>query len=199
MWRIPRWQLLSASIMFFALTPKPAFAVTPTEQLQGTIQQVLSIVSSTADARDERRKAQLQETLMPRFDWAAMAKQTLGKHWESVPNRHDEFVSAFAEFLGNAYIGKIAEYRDEKILFVEETIENDSALVKTKILSGKGEVTSVNYQLHRVGGEWKIYDVVMEDVSLVVNFRSQFNRILARGSFDDLLKQMRDKELRNRN
>lgn len=196
--RILKWQLLSV-LVFCVLAPKSVLAVTPTEQLQGTIEQVLNIVSNSADPRDDGRKARLQETLMPRFDWTAMAKQCLGKHWDNVPTRHDEFVSAFAEFLGNAYIGKIASYRDEKILFGEETIENNRALVKTKILSGKGEVTTVNYQLHRVGGEWKIYDVVMEDISLVVNFRSQFNRLLAKGSFDDLLKQLREKELKNRN
>ena len=198
MQRILKWQVLSV-LGFLALVPKLTFAITPTEQLQGTIEQVLSIVSNSADARDDGRKARLQETLMPRFDWAAMAKQSLGKHWDSVPSRHDEFVSAFAEFLGNAYIGKIAAYRDEKIIFGEETIGSSGALVKTKIVSGKGEMTAVNYQLHRVDGEWKVYDVVMEDISLVVNFRSQFNRLLAKGSFDDLLKQLREKELKNRN
>jgi len=71
--------------------------------------------------------------------------------------------------------------------------------VNTRIVPAKGDATAVNYRLHRVQGEWKIYDVVVEDVSLVVNFRSQFNRILAKGSFDDLLRQLREKEIRTRN
>ena len=82
---------------------------------------------------------------------------------------------------------------------MNESIENDLAQVKTKIIPGKGEPTSVNYRLHRMQGEWKIYDVVVEDISIVVNFRSQFNRLLAKGSFDDLLKQLREKEVKNRN
>jgi len=173
--------------------PVNSFAVTPTEQLQATIQQVLFIVNGSAGQRDERRKEQLRETLMPRFDWVEMARQSLGKHWDSVPNRHDEFISAFAEFLGNAYVGKIGSYKDEKILFVEESIDQRRALVKTRIVPSQGEATSVDYRLHPVDGEWKVYDVVVEDISLVVNFRSQFNRILARGSFDDLLRQMKAK------
>jgi phospholipid transport system substrate-binding protein len=69
----------------------------------------------------------------------------------------------------------------------------------TKIVPTKGEPTAINYRLHRVDDEWKVYDVVVEDISLVVNFRSQFNRILAKGSFDDLLKQLREKETRTKN
>lgn len=190
--RLHRWLVLSL-FTCFVFTPIKSFAVTPTEQLQATIQQVLFIVNGSAGQRDERRKEQLRETLMPRFDWVEMARQSLGKHWDSVPNRHDEFISAFAEFLGNAYVGKIGSYKDEKILFVEESIDQRGALVKTRIVPSQGEATSVDYKLHRVDSEWKVYDVVVEDISLVVNFRSQFNRILARGSFDDLLRQMKAK------
>jgi phospholipid transport system substrate-binding protein len=193
-----RWLVLSVFTLF-GFAPVTALAVTPTEQLQATIQRVLTIVNGSEGQRAERRKEQLRETLMPRFDWVEMARQTLGKHWDNVPSRHGEFVSAFADFLGNSYVGKIGSYKDEKILFVEETINQHQALVKTKIVSTKGEATAVNYKLHRIDDEWKVYDVVVEDISLVVNFRSQFNRILAKGSFDDLLRQMKEKETKNRN
>ena len=132
--------------------------------------------------------------LMPYFDWLEMSKHTLGKHWSSAARRESGFVSAFAEFLGNAYIGQISSYRDETVIFGLELVENNQAQVKTEILSNKAEPTSVDYQLHRVQGEWEIYNVVVEDVSLVVNYRSQFNRILAKGSFDDLLKHLTAKE-----
>lgn len=198
MTRMHRWLLLSLFVSF-AFTPVKALAVTPTEQLQATIQQVLTIVNGSEGQRAEQRKEQLRETLLPRFDWVEMARQTLGKHWDNVPSRHGEFVSAFADFLGNSYVGKIGSYKDEKILFVEETVNQHQALVKTKIVSTKGEATAVNYKLHRIDDEWKVYDVVVEDISLVVNFRSQFNRILAKGSFDDLLRQMKEKETKNRN
>jgi phospholipid transport system substrate-binding protein len=189
--------LLIAWLIFVSwLAPMPAFATTPTEQIQETIQQVLSVVKNPANSH-EQRKEMLRETLMPRFDWFEMARQTLGKHWSVAAGRENEFVGAFAEFLGNSYVGSIVSYKDEKILFVQESIESNRAQVKTKIVPDKGEATSINYRLHRVQGEWKIYDVVVEDISLVFNYRAQFNRILAKGSFDDLLKQLREKEFRN--
>jgi len=181
-----------------SLVPASGFAMTPTQQIEETVQQVLSVVRNPANSH-EQRKEMLRETLTPRFDWFEMAKQTLGKHWSVAAGRENEFVGAFAEFLGNSYVGSIGSYKDEKILFMQESIDSNRAQVKTKIVPDKGEPTSVNYRLHRVQGEWKIYDVVVEDISLVANFRSQFNRILAKGSFDDLLKQLREKELKNRN
>lgn len=187
-------KLVIAWLLFtVGLVPMPAFANTPTEEIQHTIEQVKNVVSDSASS-DQQRKDMLRKALMPRFDWLEMAKQALGRHWNSAAGREREFVSAFADFLGNAYIGQIGAYRDEKVLFVQESIDNNRAQVKTKIVSDKGEPTSVDYRLHRVEGEWKIYDVVVEDISIVVNYRSQFNRILAKGSLDDLLKQLREKQ-----
>ena len=171
------------------------FASTPTEQIQETIQQVLVAVDSSSPGSESDRRARLRHALMPRFDWPEMAKQALGKHWNGVIDRQDEFIAAFADFLGNAYVGRIESYKDEKILFMHESIERNSAQVDTKIVPGKGEPTSVNYRLHRVRDEWKIYDVVVEDISIIGNYRSQFDRIITRGSFDDLLKRMRQKSL----
>ena len=191
-------RIATAMLFGFFLAPGLAFGDTPTEQIQETIQQVLTVVNDLASGSEMSRKQTLRETIMPRFDWAEMAKQTLGKHWDDVSGRHDEFIAAFADFLGNSYAGKIGSYKDERILFVQETVKNNVAQVKTKIVPSKGEPTSVNYQLHRVQGEWKIYDVIVEDISLVVNYRSQFNRILAKGSFDDLLRQLKEKESRQK-
>jgi len=190
--------LIAGMLLALGFGQGRAFANSPTEQIQQTIQQVTNIVSNSANG-DDRTKELLRETLMPRFDWLEMSKQSLGKHWSYAAGRETEFVSAFAGLLGNAYIGQIGSYRNEKVLFVQESIENDKAQVKTKIVSQKGEATSVNYRLHRINDEWKIYDVVVEDISIVVNYRSQFSRILAKGSFDDLMNQLKDKEFGIRN
>jgi phospholipid transport system substrate-binding protein len=186
-------------VFILAINLAPAFASSPTEQIQETIQQVLTVVNNAAQSDESGRKRLLRETLMPRFDWTEMAKQTLGKHWDAVSARQGEFVSALSEFLGNSYAGKIGSYKDEKIIYLNEAVDNDQAQVKTKIVSSRGEPTAVTYQLHRVQGEWKIYDVVVEDISLVVNYRSQFSRILAKGGFDDLLRQLKEKELNSKN
>lgn len=193
------WKVIIACLLFaYWIAPALALANSPTEQIQQTIQQVMNVVASPTSS-DQTREEMLREALMPRFDWFEMAKQALGQHWSRASGRESEFVSAFAEFLGNAYIGQIGSYRDEKVLFVQESIDSSRAQVKTKIVSDKGELTSVNYRLHRIEGEWKIYDVVVEDISIVVNYRSQFNRILAKGSFDDLLRQLRQKQSGMRN
>ncbi len=192
-------QVVTAILFTVCMTPGLALAISPTQQIQETIQQVLTVVNSSAAGSDTTRKQALRDSIIPRFDWVEMAKQALGKHWDTVPTRHDEFIAAFADFLGNSYVGKIGSYKDEKILFVQEVVKNNIAEVKTKIVPAKGEPTTVNYQLHLVQGDWKIYDVVVEDISLVVNYRSQFNRILAKGSFDDLLRQLKEREQSQRN
>ena len=174
------------------------YAEAPMEQLRETIQQVMLTVNGAETRSDPELRERLRDTLMPRFDWFEMAKQALGKHWSAVPSRQHEFVAVFAEFLGNSYVGKIGSYKDEKIVFVHESIEKNLAQVDTKIIPSKGDPTSVNYRLHRVEGEWKIYDVVVEDISVVANYRSQFNRVLANGSFDDLIQRLKDKEAKIR-
>ena len=175
------------------------YASTPTEQIQETLQQVLTIMTRSANGNEAERKELLRNALMPRFDFLEMAKRSLGKHWESVPGRQDEFVAAFAEFLGTSYIGKIGSYKDEKILFVREWTEKELAQVDTKVVPSKGDPVAVNYRLHRVQSEWKIYDVVVEDISIVGNYRSQFERILTKGTFDDLLKRLSEKDSKIRN
>ena len=182
-------------VVLMSFTGLEAWAQSPSEQIQQTVQQVITVVSASPGSSDRERRKALHEVLLPRFDFLEMAKRSLGKHWNKVPDRHNEFVAAFADFLGHAYVGKISYYKDEKILFVGESMDKELAEVDTKVVPAKGDPFSVNYRLHRVGGQWKVYDVVVEDISLVKNYHSQFNRILTRGSFDDLLKRLREKEL----
>ena len=185
---------LSVMVLAVSVMPGIAIASSPTEQIQETIRQVLQVANSPEAGNEAARKRALRDYLMPRFDWAEMAKRALGKHWDGVSTRQSEFISAFAAFLGDSYIGKIGSYKDEKILFVQETVTENLAEVKTKIVPTNGDPTVVNYQLHHVQGDWKIFDVVVEDISLVVNYRSQFSRILAKGSIDDLLRQLKERE-----
>jgi phospholipid transport system substrate-binding protein len=182
-------------VVLMSFTGLEAWAESPGQQIQQTLQQVITVVSASSGTSDRERRKALHDVLVPRFDFLEMAKRSLGKHWNNVPGRHDEFVAVFADFLGHAYVGKISSYKDEKILLVGESMDKELAEVDTKVVPAKGDPFSVNYRLHRVAGEWKVYDVVVEDISLVKNYHSQFNRIITRGSFDDLLKRLREKEL----
>jgi phospholipid transport system substrate-binding protein len=189
-------QILAAAALALCMA-RVVLAQTPGQQVQETIQRITAIVSSPSGGESERRD-EVKRLLLPRFDWPEMAKRTLGKHWPKIPERQHEFVSAFTEFVGNAYLGTIGGYKDEKIIFAGERRDQNLAEVETKLMPNKGEPMSVNYRLHLVQGDWKIYDVVIADISLVNNYRSQFNRILARSTFDDLLRQLRDKDSKDR-
>jgi phospholipid transport system substrate-binding protein len=192
-----RTMALSFGVSLFLITiAGEAKAGGPREQIQDTIERVVSIVSDGTSRGEGERREQLRQTLSPRFDFVEMAKRALGKHWDKVPERQQEFVAAFADFLGNSYVGKIVSYKDEKIVFVRESIDKDNAQVDTQVIPIKGEPFAIAYRLHRLQGDWKIYDVVVENISLVNNYRSQFNRILSSGSFDDLMKLLKEKASR---
>jgi phospholipid transport system substrate-binding protein len=193
---LKRRQTLAVAALVLCLA-RVGLAQTPGQQVQETIQRVTALINSPSMGGSERRD-EVKRLLLPRFDWPEMAKRALGKHWPRVPERQNEFVSAFTEFVGNAYLGTIGGYKDEKIIFSGERRDQNLVEVETKLVPNKGEPMPVNYRLHVVQGEWKIYDVVIADISLVNNYRSQFNRVLARSSFDDLLKQLKDRDSKDR-
>ncbi len=173
-----------------------SFAQMPTEQVKETVGRVVMILRDptfTTENKRAQRREMLRQAILPRFDFSDMAKRSLGNHWKNQQERQGEFVAAFTDFVENTYVGKVESFKDEKVVFVRERVDQDLAEVDTKIIPGKGEPFSINYMLHLVGSEWKVYDVVIENISLVNNYRSQFNRILATNSFDELLRKLREK------
>lgn len=165
----------------------------PTEQTKATVDKVISILQQPAPKNEDRRR-QLRDVIYSRFDFPEMAKRSLGPHWSRrTPEERQEFTKVFADLLESSYLDKIEGYNGEKVTYTREQQDKDNAEVFTKVLTKKGEEYSINYKLHAVDGEWKVYDVVVEDISLVNNYRSQFNRILANGSFDELLKKLQQK------
>jgi phospholipid transport system substrate-binding protein len=186
--------LLGTSLFLLAL---PAGAGAPTEQTRATADKVLSLLNNPqlrSAARKNERREQLRAVIYPRFDFAEMAKRSLGPQWSHrSPQEQREFVRLFTEVLESSYLNQIESYNGEKISYGRETLDNDHAEVSTKVVSKKGEEFSVNYILRSVDGEWKVYDVVIENISLVNNYRSQFNRILAKASFDELLRKLQAK------
>jgi phospholipid transport system substrate-binding protein len=186
--------LISISYLLLAM---PVGAGVATEQTRATADKVLTILNNpelrTAARKNERRE-QLRAVIYPRFDFAEMAKRSLGSQWsrQSAPEQR-EFVRLFTEVLENSYLDKIESYNGEKIAYTRENQDQDHAEVFTKVVTKKGEEFSVNYKLHELEGEWKIYDLVIENISLVNNYRAQFNRILAKSSFAELLRKLQTK------
>ncbi len=183
--------LFGFSLLLLAL---PVFAGAPTEQTRATVDKVLSILNNQelrSPARANERRDQLRAAIKSRFDFTEMAKRSLGSQWSRrSPQEQQEFIRLFTELLENSYLDQIESYNGEKITYGRENVDKDYAEVMTKVVSKKGEEFSVNYNLHSANGDWKVYDVVIENISLVNNYRSQFSRILAKSSFDELLKKL---------
>ena len=198
---IDRKNIIAALLATCLLTLSPAVlrAGVPTDQVRQTADRVLSVLQDSrlksADKQKERRD-QIRQIVASRFDFAEMAKRSLGSNWQKVNNDEQrQFVELFTELLEKSYADQIESYDGEKIVYGRENVSQDQADVDTKILTKKGEQISVNYKLRSAGNDWKVYDVVIENISLVNNFRSQFNRILANASFAELLKKLQSKSV----
>ena len=174
-----------------------AHAGVPTEQIKGTVDKAVLVLKDPRlkpAAKTKERREQLRQILFARFDFTEMAKRALGSNWRRrTPQEQDEFVRLFTEILERAYADIIESYTDEKIVYLNERVEGGFADVGSKILTSRGEEYSVNYKAHLVSNEWKVYDVIAENISLVNNFRSQFNRVIANSSYEELLRRLRDK------
>jgi phospholipid transport system substrate-binding protein len=187
------------SLLFFCiLVPAPSRAGGPTDQVRATVDKVLIIVRSshpTSKAQMEAQRAQLVEVIYPRFDFAEMAKRSLGRHWTGrTPEEQREFVTIFAAMLGKSYADNIESYTSQNVLYTREREDQSYAEVDTMIVTEKRQPVTINYKLHSVNNEWKVYDLVIEDISVVNNYRSQFARVIARSSYEDLVRVMKDKQ-----
>ena len=198
---LARKNIIVALLASCLLTLSPAVlrAGLPTDQVRQTADRVLSVLQDSrlksADKQKERRE-QIRQIIGSRFDFGEMAKRSLGSNWQKANNEDQrQFVELFTELLEKSYADQIESYNGEKIVYGRENISQDQADVDTKIVTKKGEEIAVTYKLRSAGSDWKVYDVVIENVSLVNNFRSQFNRILANASFGELLKKLQTKSV----
>lgn len=177
-------------------TPAVAMGGEPTEQIRGAIDRGLAIVKRAdlqGDAKKAERRALLRKELFPYFHFDEMARRSLGVHWKNrSPRERQEFVKLFTDLLENAYAGKIEGYKGEKIRFGKETLDLPYAEVKTTIVTPQGQEFSLDYRLLADGSRWRVYDIVIEGVSLVNNYRSQFAGILQKSSFDEMTKQLKE-------
>jgi phospholipid transport system substrate-binding protein len=147
----------------------------------------------SADKRKQRRE-QLTEVISARFDFAEMARRSLGAPWRrlTLPQRQ-QFVELFTDLLREAYVADIESYKGEKVLYTRETQEEEYAVVQTIVRSPEGTEYTFDYRLHLMDGEWRVYDVVVENVSIVNNYRSQFARVINKSSYEGLIAALREK------
>ena len=190
--RLPTLTLgLFSVLVLFAV---PARAVTPTETLKPAAEEVTRILEDPALKTNKLdREARVRAVVSELFDFPEIAMRVLGRHWRSLsqPER-TEFVQLFREFLEYTYMPKISLYQGERVRFVGESVEGDLATVKAVVLT-KGKEIPVSYRMDQREGRWRIYDIAVEGISFVSNYRSQFDPIVTRGSFRDLTERIKQK------
>jgi len=176
----------------------PARAGAPLEQLRAQIDRVLKILDDAEmkkDGRGKDRRAAVRKIADDIFDFQETAKRSLGRHWPTrSASERDEFVKLFSDLLERSYISKIELYGGEKIAYLGDTLEGDQALVRTRIVTKGGAEVPVEYRMLKRGERWLVYDVIIEGVSLVANYRTQFNKIIQTSSYAELVKKMKVKQ-----
>jgi len=193
-----RFRFFLVAIVFALMIVDRAGAATPREQIQSSVEKVIAILKDPRlkpEAKKNERIEQLRQVIFPKFDFTEMAKRSLGADWQRrKPEEQQEFVKLFTDLIESSYASNLDSYNGEKVVFTGDKQDGEYAQVDTKIVGNKGDESTVSYKLRQAGSDWKIYDVVIENISIVNNYRSQFSRVIARSSFEDLLRQMKDKQ-----
>ncbi|MFQ5846319.1 MAG: phospholipid-binding protein MlaC [Candidatus Methylomirabilales bacterium] len=197
--RVTRQTLILTGIGILVFSTLSFAQEGPTAQVKATINRVLDILRDPAlkaPEKEEVRRTQLRAVIFTRFDFAEMARRSLGIHWRKrTPKERKEFVDLFADLLERSYHKKLESYTDQEILYTKEQADKRYGVVRTKIVSEKEHIDiPIDYKVIRRTGQWKVYDVVVEGVSLVSNYRTQFNRIIQTSSYANLLRKMRVKQ-----
>jgi len=195
--KIRQLEICIFTFMLFLASLTPAQAGAPLDLVRATVDRAIQILKdpklSSPDKKQERVD-RLREALAPVFDYEEMAKRALGPHWrQRTPAEQEEFVKLFRDFLERVYSDKIGLYGGEKVRFGREVMDNEFAQVESTIIQPKGEEIAVVYKLRQVNGQWKVYDAVVENISIVNNYRSQFDRVISSSSYEELVKRLREK------
>lgn len=191
-------RMLAAAITAVVLTSGgTAWAGAPTEQLRGRIDRVLRVLEDPAfkqNGRAAERRTAIRTIAHEIFDFRELSQRALARHWQArTPTERDEFVQLFADLLERSYIGKIEMFSGgDRIQYTGEMLDGEQvAVVRTRIVTKNGTEIPVDYRLHHVADRWLVYDVAIEGVSLVANYRAQFNKIIRTSSFEELVVRLK--------
>ena len=191
----PRLFLLIVAVLLWLCAGETVNAGEPTEAIRGAVNQAVEILKN-AKLDNQKQRAQiidrLRQIVYPLFDFNEMAMRALGGNWRPLnPQQRKEFVSTFTALLEKTYADQIDLYDGQQVVYASENIDGNYAQVDSRLIDKNGQSYSVVYKLHKVEGKWRIYDVVAENISLVNNYRAQFNRVIAKSSFEELLRIMK--------
>jgi phospholipid transport system substrate-binding protein len=195
------WQIRAAMATLVTIllgTAAPARGGVPSDQLRVQVDRVVSVLDDTElrkSARATERRAAIRRIASETFDFTETSQRALGPHWQArTPAERDEFTGLFADLLERSYIGKIELYNGEKVAYLGDAVDGDFAIVRTKLLTKQGMDVPIVYRMLRRGAHWLVYDVSIEGVSLVANYRTQFNKIIQTSGYASLVQRLRDKQ-----
>jgi phospholipid transport system substrate-binding protein len=196
--RVRRALGLGLAALFVLVFAQDAVAGAATDQLKGAIDRVVATLDSPAlkgDGKVLERRAAVRKIANEIFDFSEIARRSLGRYWQPLTEpQRTEFVALFGDLLERSYISKIELYGGEKIAYSGERVDADLAIVSTRIMTKNGTEVPVDYRLFKRGDRWMIYDVSVEGISLVSNYRTQFNKIIQTSGFNGLVEKMRTKQ-----
>lgn len=181
-------------MMTLSLAAQATMAGDPMALVKSTVNQVVGVLQDKA-APQQTRRERLIDLVAGRFDFADMARQSLGAHWNQLtPAQQNEFVPLFTSFMEAAYLDKIEGYSGQPIQFVKESSEGPGyAQVSTNVQQDKQPIR-IDYRLKQESDGWRVYDVTVDDISITANYRNQFNRVIDNQGYDALVAAMRNKE-----
>jgi phospholipid transport system substrate-binding protein len=185
-----------ALTLVMVLAVPPASAGAPTDQLKTQVDRVLKLMDDpTLKDKPKDKRAAVRRVADDIFDFGETAKRSLGRHWaDRTQAERDEFVKLFGDLLERSYISKIELYGGEKIQYVGDKIEGDQASVMSKLLTKTNTEVPIEYRMLKKGERWLVYDVIIEGVSLISNYRTQFNKIIQTSSYAELVKKMKSRQ-----
>lgn len=192
--------LLLFCLSLILLRPCAAQAGEATNQVKQTVDAVLDVLNNKElkkPQNKELKEKKIRDIVNQRFDFEEMAKRSLALNWNKrTPEERKEFVALFSDLLENTYIKKIERYENEKVVYLDEQITGQYAVVRTKIVKTQEAEIPVEYRIFRKDAKWEAYDITVEGVSLVNNYRSQFSQIIRSGSYEELVRKLRNKTLK---
>jgi len=196
--------LFAALLFATAMKASQVTAGAITDDLKVIVDKIVDVLTDPKLAGPEKKQERtkiIHTIANEKFDWEEMAKRSIGVRWRELsPQQQKEFIDVFVDFLERTYISKIdlflqksKDFSSKNITYYKETIEGRYALVESKIAVNEQEIP-LHYKLLDKNGKWVVYDLTVEGIGLVSNYRTQFNEILASSSFDDLIKKLKLKE-----
>jgi len=181
--------VLTLALVLAAL---PARAGAPMEQLRAQVDRVLKLID---DPTLKDKRVAVRQIADDIFDFGETARRSLGRHWAArTQAERDEFVKLFGDLLERSYISKIELYGGEKIQYMSDRIEGDQASVLSQLVTKAGSDVPIEYRMLKKGDRWLVFDVIIEGVSLVSNYRTQFNKIIQTSSYAELVKKMKSRQ-----